>query len=121
MTPGGIERRRERRAGVEAPLLIRRVGDQSWKEKITKDVSLAGVYFEEALADPAYAVDDTFMTSVSIPASQRRNFPFTRLAGSGRVVRIRKLQELGIEGQKRVGVALAFGGALTVLTASPPR
>ena len=81
------------------------------------NISLAGVYFETHAGD-AYAVNDVVMTSVSIPASSTREFPFTRLAGRSRVVRVRELPA-DKSGGKRYGVALQFGEDLTALTTIP--
>jgi hypothetical protein len=120
MNQGGVERRRARRASLEAQLIIRRLGGGPVEETMTKNIGLGGVYFE-ADADPAYTVSEMLMAFVSIPESQRHDFPFTRLAGLGRVVRIQELPAPGAEGQKRMGVALEFGSDLTALTAPPAR
>ena len=120
MDEGQVDRRRGRRISLHAPLTIRRVSGQqaeTFKETVIGNVSLAGVYFETGEKD-AYAIDDVVMTSVTIPESQRRDFPFTRLAGRSRVVRVRELPA-DKSGGKRYGVALQFGEDLTALTTIP--
>ena len=119
---GSVERRRGRRASVEAPLLIRRTGAQgsASTEEVTKNVSLAGVYFETEEGHP-YADNEIVMASVSIPESSVREFPFTRLAGRGRVVRIDEVREQEPSRPKRFGIALEFGHDLTALSAIPAR
>ena len=121
MEQGRVERRRGRRISLEAPLLIRRAGGrkaEAFKEERTKNISLAGVYFEtEEEAD--YAVNDFVMTSVSIPVSQTRAFPFTRLAGRSRVVRVSELPQEPASARKRCGVALEFSDDFTALAALP--
>ena len=77
---------------------------------------MAGVYFETD--DGEFEVNEVVMTSVSIPETQRRGFPFTRLAGQGRVVRV---SELAGDGRKKYGIALEFGNDLTALTSIPSR
>ena len=116
-----MERRRARRVTLHAPLLIRRSGDGEAKaeERVVGDISLAGVYFETE--KPDYAVDETLLASVSVPESQRRDFPFTRLAGRTRVVRVNELAPQGKDGRKRFGVALQFGADVTALATSPIR
>ena len=120
----GVDRRRERRISLEAPLLVRRMTDgvvEPFVEKVTGNISMAGVYFETA-ADGAYAIDDVVMTSVSIPESSRRVFPFARVAGRSRVVRIDQLPVDGAGAKtKRLGIALEFSEDVTALTAIPSR
>lgn len=119
---GSVEKRRGRRAYVEAPLLIRRTGAQGGAsiEEITKNVSLAGVYFETGEGH-AYTDDEMVMASVSIPEAHVRDFPFTRLAGRGRVVRIKEIPQQESSRSKRFGIALEFGDDLTALSAIPAR
>ena len=122
MQQGSVERRRGRRIDLQAPLLIRRIGTQEpglFKEQRTENLGLAGVYFETDDGD--FQVNEAVMTSVSIPESQRRGFPFTRLAGQGRVVRVKALAGASGDGQKKYGVALEFGNDLTALTSIPSR
>jgi len=122
MGEGGVERRRGRRVRFEAPLLIRRVGDGTtgpFQENVSKNASLAGLYFETEDAE-AFAVDETVVTSLSVPEAERRDFPFTRLAGLSRVVRVEELPPRET-GKKRFGIALKFGDDVTTLTATPAR
>ena len=117
----GVERRRGRRINLEAPLLVRRISEERepFSEQVTGNVSLAGVYFETEAAGE-YAVNDVVMASISVPENQRRAFPFTRLAGRTRVVRVKELPPVG-HTAKRLGVALEFGDDVMALTAIPSR
>ena len=119
---GSVEKRRGRRAYVEVPLLIRRTGTQGTvpREEITQNVSLAGVYFETEDGHP-YTDNEIVMASVSIPEAHARTFPFTRLAGRGRVVRIDEVPHQEPSQSKRFGIALEFGQDLTALSAIPAR
>ena len=121
MEQGRVERRRGRRVNVEAPLLIRRAGARKPEEvqkEVTQNISMAGVYFETERAGD-YTLNDTVISSVAIPESKRREFPFTRVAGRSRVVRINELPQPAATGRKRIGVALEFGDDVTALTATP--
>lgn len=114
-----INKRRQRRADLEAPIQVRRIKDGlpiAPEQALTTNVSLAGVYFEIEHGQP-YAPNDLVLTSVSIPAPLQRQFPFTRLAGRGRVVRVDMLpaEEAGKGG--RQGVALEFSENVTALSA----
>ena len=123
MEQGRGERRRGRRISLQAPLLIRRLAQQGaelFQELLTQNVSMAGIYFETDNAD-AFAMNESVMTSVSIPEIQRREFPFTRLAGRGRVVRVEALAHAQSPERKRIGIAIEFGEDLTALTAIPHR
>ena len=123
MQSGSAERRRGRRITLQAPLFIRRIGThepEPFQEETVSNISLAGVYFETGQPD-SYPANEVVMTSVSIPESQRREFPFTRLAGRSRIVWIKELPQQGPEGRKRFGVAIEFGNDVTALTTIPPR
>ena len=117
-----IERRRGRRIELQAPLLIRRgttPATEPAPEYVTENISMVGIYFEAD--EGAYRVNDLVNAVVSVPEPQRRSFPFTRLTGRCRVVRVNELPQTGPTGRKRFGVALEFGTDATALTASPPR
>ncbi len=123
MSSGSVERRRGRRARIQAPIIIRPLSETTpakpSRNELAQDVSLAGVYFETDSGD-TYAVNDVIMTSISVPESSTRAFPFTRLAGRSRVVRVSELPSEDAN-RKRFGIALEFGDDLTVLTALPAR
>lgn len=119
MQLGRAERRRGRRADVQAPLMVKPAtgsGGVPFQQETAQNVSLAGVYFE---TDQPYRINDAVIASVSIPAAQTRSFPFTRLAGRSRVVRVNELPDSQAGGRRRFGVALEFGDDLTALTALP--
>ena len=80
----------------------------------------AGVYFETEEGHP-YTSNDIVLASVSVPEERTREFPFTRLAGRGRVVRVEEIAPRGESGRKRFGIALEFGQDLTALSAIPSR
>ena len=122
MEQSSIDRRRGRRVMLEAPLLIRKFGAQhvgGFREQVARNISLAGVYFETE--DEAYAVNEQLVASVSIPETDRREFPFTRLAGGGRIVRVTELPAQDDQRKRRLGIAVEFGHDLIALTATPPR
>ena len=112
-----VERRRGRRINLEVPMVVRKMDEQGPKpfaEQSTKNISLNGVYFEMDGVD-GVRVNDVIIASVSIPESQRRDFPFTRLAGRSRVVRVIESLTPG-DGRPRTGVACEFSEDVTVLT-----
>lgn len=122
MERASVELRRGKRAPIEVPVLIRRTGAHSAasREEVAKNVSLAGVYFETEEGHP-YVSNDIVMASVSVPEERSREFPFTRLAGRGRVVRVEEISSRSESGRKRFGIALEFGQDLTALSAIPSR
>ena len=85
---------------------------------MTSNLSLAGAYFETE-QPTGLTLNSQVMASVAIPEADRRAFPFTRLAGRGRIVRIDELPPH--DRSPRYGVALEFNEDLTTLTATPPR
>lgn len=123
MEQASADRRRGRRVSLEAPLLVRRAGAGEpgpFTEQTAKNLSLAGVYFETEGNEP-YAINETLITAVAIPEPERRAFPFTRLFGRSRVVRVDEIPQPPAGGAKRYGVALEFSEDVTALTATPPR
>lgn len=119
MEQRSVDRRRGRRVSVEAPVIIRR-GDTKHvvAEENTKNLSLGGAYFETN-ASNLYQVNDVVLASVAVPESQTQHFPFSRVAGRGRIVRI--VESDGTDGDKRIGIAVEFGSGITALTAVPAR
>ena len=117
-----VERRRGRRVDVQAPLLIRRHGTPPHHpvQERTTNISLHGVYFETE-QDTVYHLNDVVVASVSIPEPETRQFPFTRVAGRSRVVRVEQLSQARRSGRQRVGIALEFSEDVTALTAIPAR
>lgn len=123
MSQGSIDRRRGRRVDVQAPCWIRPLDTpvhERPSEQVTANVSLAGLYFESVQAGP-WNVDDVVVASVAVPEAQRRIFPFTRLSGRCRVVRMQELRSPQPGAGQRFGVALEFGDNITALTATPTR
>ena len=121
MEQGRVERRREKRVAVQAPMLIRRIAtgeEEPFVEQRTGNVSLGGLYFE-AEEGATYAAHQTVVASVSIPQATTRDFPFRRLAGRGRIVRIEKVPHRGQGGPRRMGVAVEFGDDVTAFTGIP--
>ena len=114
------ERRRGRRVPMQASVLLRFLDEQPPSEHAIRNVSLAGVYFETDQPG-ALAPNAQVIASISIPETERRAFPFTRLAGRGRVVRMDELPAQDGSSPRRYGVALEFGKDLTALTAVPSR
>ena len=121
MERGQIERRRGRRVKMQAPLLVRGVkgvAAEPFTQETIHNVGLSGVYFETQRSD-AYAVNDVMITSVSFAEPDTHTFPFRRLAGRSRVVRVEPLPTTN--GGRPCGVALEFSEDLIALSALPPR
>ena len=121
MERGSVDRRRGKRANLEVPLSIRRVeADRSkpFQEEVTKNISLVGLYFETEHGDQ-YTMNEMVTASVAVPDQQTRQFPFRRLSGRTRVVRVNELPSGTPSGRRRFGVALEFGDDVTALTAIP--
>jgi hypothetical protein len=123
MAERDVERRRGRRISLQAPVRIRAAGAPSttaMQEETASNVSLAGLYFETEQAVP-FSRNDVVIASVAIPESKTREFPFTRVSGRGRIVRVEQLQPAGSSQRPRHGVAVEFGENVTALSAIPAR
>lgn len=117
-----VERRQFRRADVDVTVEVRPQRDGELGEAIegqVKNVSLAGLlcYVQ---APCALQVGDRVVCGMTIPESQTRYFPFTRLHGKGWLVRIdqinsgRRAGEVP-EGEHWIGLAIAFAPDVTAL------
>jgi len=118
-----VERRRGRRINLEAPVRIRTAdaADKAvFQDETASNVSLAGLYFETERSVP-FERNDVVVATVSIPDAKKREFPFTRLSGRGRVVRVEKLEPDASGDRPRHGVAVEFGEDVTALSAIPTR
>ena len=114
MSTSTIERRRHRR--VDLPVQVKFRGAEEalsapWIVGEAKDVGLAGVY-AVVLPPCQLSAGTTVNYSVDIPHEQQKQFPFAHVLGTGWIVRI-----ISHEGGKEVGVAIAFTGDTTALSA----
>lgn len=123
----GFERRQFRRAELDLPVAIRPLMPEGSAAPSlvgqVKDVSLAGMYCYVTKPAPV-ASGDTIACSISISADHAKLFPFTRIAGKGRVLRVDARLRHGADAlgnQERVGLAVAFAADVTALTALPSR
>ena len=82
-----------------------------------ENISLAGAYCTILPWRPL-ATDEVLAFSLSIPLEQQRAFPFSRLAGCGRVARAEELPQPDEWGRKRWGLALEFGEEVMTLAAN---
>ena len=115
MSAAIVERRRHRRVELPVHVALRPAGKEasSVPQVIgeSKDIGLAGAYIK-VKAPFQLPAGTTVSYSVDIPAGEQRKFPFTRLLGTGWIVRVTPEPD----GQD-VGVAIAFPGNATVLSA----
>ncbi|MFH1478641.1 MAG: PilZ domain-containing protein [Candidatus Omnitrophota bacterium] len=97
------ERRKFKRLQISVPAKIR-YGSASGKEKVlegvTLDVSFNGAYLVNINIDKINPEDNVNM-SLSVPRDNSRDFPFSRIVGKARVVRVEK-NALALEFNKDV-------------------
>lgn len=113
MAQSALERRRHRRVDVPVEVSFRLTGEnkenQNWAGEAT-DVGLAGVLVK--VKGPVELAAGTPITySAEVPLSQQRQFPFTRLLGTGWIVRTSPMDSEG-----KTGVAIAFTSDTTALS-----
>lgn len=118
MSASVVERRRHRRVELPVQVALRPAGTEpSSTPPIvgeSKDIGLAGAYIK-VKAPFQLPVGAPVSYSVDIPASEQRKFPFTRLLGTGWIVRVTPEPD-----GPDVGVAIAFPSNATVLSAVQP-
>lgn len=122
MMRGEVERRRFRRATIEAPVVIRAT-DEKGAEVVTghvKNVSLAGLLCH-VNAPCSLAPGQAVTSSLSVSEEQARLFPFARLLGRGWVTRVepivtgKRAGEPASQDDSPVSVTVAFTPDLTAL------
>ena len=106
---GRVDRRRWNRVRLTVPAEIGKGavegrGGVSSKAGQTKDVSPAGVYVTSRECG-SIAPGDVLDVSIVVPEDARRFFPFSRIVGPSRVVRVEDVQTE--QGAER-GLALSF-------------
>ncbi len=108
-----LEMRHAKRVPVTTLISLRKAmnSDKVDAQSTVINVSMAGVYFKPSEKD-LYQVGDSVICMASIGPEHRRNFPFVRIAGKARVVRI----DEGAQGQ---AIALSFADDITLLAACP--
>ncbi|MBI4341068.1 MAG: PilZ domain-containing protein [Candidatus Omnitrophica bacterium] len=107
--PPSYERRRERRIPLSVAVLIRRrqPGDGGAVSDATGqliDISMGGLRLALPGGRP-FVPGELVKVSLTVPSEQRRNVPFSLVAGSARVVRAVDDTQEGVQ-----TVALAFCG-----------
>lgn len=107
MKTGGFdEKRRSKRLDLSLPITVKRA---SGKEKaelhsaVTINVSYNGAYVVD-IGLKNIKPEDHLNVSISVPREEARDFPFSRLTGKAKVVRVEKQ-----------GVALEFGEEMSRL------
>lgn len=108
----GREHRKERRFELNLSVLIKRPmpEEETFTEVISKNISRGGLYFTASEWD--IEPQEEVIVSVSVPKEKTKIFPFSRLAGRAKVVRVEQFGQ-----QRWQGVALQFSDDLTYLAA----
>ncbi len=113
-----LERRRFRRAALEAPVMIRTEATTMTGQ--AKNVSLAGLYCY-VKAPCALTAGQQVVSSIAFTEEQARQFPFARLLGKGWVTRIepvvagKRAGEAAEGDELMIGVTIAFTPDMTAL------
>ena len=118
--PRPEERRQHPRLLLGGPVMVRSLAEdppEPWREGLMKNLSTDGVYFTILPWRPLTS-HDVLAFSISIPSEQPRAFPFSRLAGRGRVVRAQESPQADEFGRKQLGLALEFGEEVMKLAAN---
>ncbi|MBU1007257.1 MAG: PilZ domain-containing protein [Candidatus Omnitrophica bacterium] len=87
-----VEKRRFKRLDLTLPTELKRLSDEKkWEaqEGVTINVSYNGAYVGDISIKNMNA-GDTLNISLSVPKDESRDFPFSRIAGKARVIRVAK-------------------------------
>ena len=86
------EKRKFKRLGMSIPIALRHVtsdGKEQRMEGLTSDVSYNGAFVRD-VASKSLKLDDSLQISLTVPRDNTRDFPFSRLIGKARVVRVER-------------------------------
>lgn len=108
----GREQRKDKRFEMNLSVLIKGLEseEKTFRESMSKNISRSGVYFTASEWD--IEPQKELIVSVSIPREKTKIFPFSRLAGRAKVIRVDQFGQ-----QRWQGVALEFSDDLTYLAA----
>ncbi len=115
--PGSYDRRRRNRIKLSVPVQFGK-GAAGKGEVLyfssgqSADLSTGGVYFTTSEPGP-FTSGEVLAVSIAVPWELRRLFPFSRIVGSGRVVRIEEQTAASNDGRR--GVAVEFNPSATTL------
>lgn len=87
-----VEKRRSKRLDLSLPMRIKCVsgdGEEKVQEGLTINVNYHGAYIGD-INIQGIGPDDSVNISLSVPRDDTRDFPFSRLVGKARVVRVEK-------------------------------
>ena len=114
---GTTDRRHWSRIRLSVPVRVGKAsgGAMSYETAQAVDLSAGGAYVTVHSPRMGFAPGEILSLSVAVPSESRQAFPFSRLAGSCRVVRV---DERWTPGGHIRGLALAFcGNEVTMLGA----
>ena len=101
-----MEKRRFKRIDMSLPMRLRHIlsnGKEEIVDTITSNVSYNGAFITEKTPE-SIKPEDNLHISLSIPRDNTRDFPFSRLTGKAKVVRV-----------EESGVALEFNEEISRL------
>jgi hypothetical protein len=93
-----VEKRRFKRLGMALPMKIRRASDEGKEDVgigITINVSFNGAYVQ-SINIKDINPEDNINISLSVPRDEARDFPFSRIVGKAKVVRVED-EGIGLE------------------------
>lgn len=85
-----VEKRSFKRLGLSLPMKLRRIteeGKEEIIEAVTSNVSYNGAYVTN-IDSKNIKPNDNLQISLSVPRDETRDFPFSRITGKVRVVRV---------------------------------
>jgi hypothetical protein len=111
-----VDRRRFPRHSLCFPLRLREADcpDGEADQTITENISFGGAYLRTL---KRVKVGDKVHVMICVPEDMLKKFPFNRLVGESRVVRVEQPDEAGEKMQEARNIALEFGQDMIRLAA----
>lgn len=89
---GFVEKRRSKRLDLSLPMRIKCIsgdGKEKVQEGLTININFSGAYVGD-INIKGISANDSINISLSVPRDDTRDFPFSRIVGKAKVVRVEK-------------------------------
>lgn len=117
-----FEKRKHRRLNLALPIEVKKLeapDEVMFEQAQTSNLSLGGAYFKTQVWKDVRPQEGVYV-SISVPRDVSKDFPFSRLVGKARIVRVEMLLENKVDRLAKQGIAIEFTSDFVFLSAVQP-
>lgn len=117
-----FERRKHRRLSIALPMEVRKLedaGEVMFEQAKTSNISLGGAYLKTRVWKDMRPQEGVYV-SISVPRDVSKDFPYSRLVGKARIVRVEMLLENKVDRLAKQGIGIEFSSDFVFLSAVQP-